>query len=572
MPKENNKMQVDIDTLKKQNVNDLLSIKELYKRIEELGEKITQVKYIDNTLVKKIKKEYENFKKIILDENVQAKLSNDVKTINSQQLKLTNDVETINSQMNTNVNNLNKKINEVATTGTTVEVIKNKITELAKNGTITYDTVTPEMTTFINVGKSLNLFNPNNVIDGSYYSKSSDGIIVLKSNSKYSCVKIKIVAQKTYTVTSNGFTIYFSKIDSNIAEGLSFPTGTNTFTLTGNRTGEYYAYISYRNDTNPTSSFMVVEGGSLPSEFIPYESKKMLDNVIKIDLLSLADTPLYEEIYYVGENRKYKTLTSCLNELKDNHNNKVIYIDGGNYDVFEEIGGSKFALTIDDKISSWKDVSIIIPDNTKIIGLGNVVLDFSPNLDEISVKGSQYLSCLNVIYKNFYLENVTITCENCRYGIHDETGGTYGGGVHSYKNVKVYKKSTKMGMSQAFGCGFSPKETLDFDCCYFEAPSIPFSCHNNGSFDVDNAIIKAINTIFSSNSNNTKSVRLGNVNGKQVKICVNFSNCYIKNGIQVKNESTSERPNAYEVTLLNCNDVPVEVLNSTNIYTAKVFR
>ena len=29
MPKENNKMQVDIDTLKKQNVNDLLSIIDL---------------------------------------------------------------------------------------------------------------------------------------------------------------------------------------------------------------------------------------------------------------------------------------------------------------------------------------------------------------------------------------------------------------------------------------------------------------------------------------------------------------------------------------------------------------
>ena len=105
MSKENNKMEVDIDTLKKQNVNDFLSIKELYKRIEELGEKIRQIKYIDNTLVKKIKKEYENlkkeyenftkeyenlkkeyenFNKIILDENIQIKLSNDIKTINSQ--------------------------------------------------------------------------------------------------------------------------------------------------------------------------------------------------------------------------------------------------------------------------------------------------------------------------------------------------------------------------------------------------------------------------------------------------------------------------------------------------------
>ena len=112
---ENNNMQVDIENLFKQNVNDLLSIKELYKRIEELQGKISQIKYIDNTLVKKIKKEYENLKKdyeslkkaisedyeslkcIILDENIQAKLANDIKTINSQ--------------LTTNVNNINLKSN-----------------------------------------------------------------------------------------------------------------------------------------------------------------------------------------------------------------------------------------------------------------------------------------------------------------------------------------------------------------------------------------------------------------------------------------------------------------------------
>ena len=106
MTKENNKVdinkhEIDIDTLKKQNVNDLLSIKELYKRIEELGEKTTQIKYIDNTLIKKFKKEYENFKKIILDENIQVKLSNDIKTINSQMVTKANksDIKTINSQL-----------------------------------------------------------------------------------------------------------------------------------------------------------------------------------------------------------------------------------------------------------------------------------------------------------------------------------------------------------------------------------------------------------------------------------------------------------------------------------------
>ena len=109
MTKENNKMQVDINTLKKQNVNDLSSIKELYKRIEELGEKITQIKYIDNTLVKKLKKEYENLKKIILDENIQVQLDNKIDEFN---LKLTNDIETINSQLDTNTIKQSKSVTD----------------------------------------------------------------------------------------------------------------------------------------------------------------------------------------------------------------------------------------------------------------------------------------------------------------------------------------------------------------------------------------------------------------------------------------------------------------------------
>ena len=77
-----NKQQIDIETLFKQNVNDLSAIKELYKRIEELGEKITQIKYIDSTLTKKLKKEYESLKRQILDENVQIEINNNITEIN----------------------------------------------------------------------------------------------------------------------------------------------------------------------------------------------------------------------------------------------------------------------------------------------------------------------------------------------------------------------------------------------------------------------------------------------------------------------------------------------------------
>ena len=73
MTNEINKMQVDIENLFKQNELDLCSIKELYRKIEELEKKISQIEYINSTLVDKLKKDYEKFKNEILNENIQAK-------------------------------------------------------------------------------------------------------------------------------------------------------------------------------------------------------------------------------------------------------------------------------------------------------------------------------------------------------------------------------------------------------------------------------------------------------------------------------------------------------------------
>ena len=76
--------EVEIDNLFKQNELDLCSIKEIYRKIEEMEKKITQIKYIDNTLVGKLKKDYENLKRIILDENIQVQLTNDINDIKSR--------------------------------------------------------------------------------------------------------------------------------------------------------------------------------------------------------------------------------------------------------------------------------------------------------------------------------------------------------------------------------------------------------------------------------------------------------------------------------------------------------
>ena len=102
MSNENNKFQVDIENLFKQNVNDFSAIKELYRKLKEVEEKILQIKYIDSTLANKLKKEYEKLKRIILDENVQAYLANEIDTINLHLDSINSQLDSINSQLDTN--------------------------------------------------------------------------------------------------------------------------------------------------------------------------------------------------------------------------------------------------------------------------------------------------------------------------------------------------------------------------------------------------------------------------------------------------------------------------------------
>ena len=125
MPIDINKHEVDIENLFKQNENDLCSIKELYRKIEELGNRITKIKYIDTTLANKLKNDYEKIKRTFLDE------------INSQ---LDNRINEINSQLDNSINEINSQIDNIANKGTTVEVLervtKEEIERQIQDGTI----------------------------------------------------------------------------------------------------------------------------------------------------------------------------------------------------------------------------------------------------------------------------------------------------------------------------------------------------------------------------------------------------------------------------------------------------
>ena len=72
MPYDINNQQVDIENLFKQNELDLCSIKELYRKIEEMKKEISQIKYINEVLDDKLRKEIESLKDLIQNKTIQT--------------------------------------------------------------------------------------------------------------------------------------------------------------------------------------------------------------------------------------------------------------------------------------------------------------------------------------------------------------------------------------------------------------------------------------------------------------------------------------------------------------------
>ena len=104
------------------------------------------------------KEQNDNYKQAIETSTINGAIDN-LELIDARKGKRTlgEKISEIDEQLDTNKN----RIEEVASTGTTTEIIEKKVTELAQNGTITFNTVTNDMTTFM---KKTNLFNPEKAL------------------------------------------------------------------------------------------------------------------------------------------------------------------------------------------------------------------------------------------------------------------------------------------------------------------------------------------------------------------------------------------------------------------------
>ena len=305
MSNENNKMQVVIENLFKQNVNDLSAIKELYRKLKEVDEKISQIKYIDSTLANKLKKDYDKFKKIILDDIVQAKLTNDIETINSQLYKIDSikankdDINKLNKNKmdknttNISVSQINKNLGKLDQTYMTDEFLQQIAGETPISSTVANKSITNDkladnvLPNFLHdVSTEMNYINNNTLTTGGL---KSDG------------------------------TVEPSVFENSVTDYISIGANTKIYRLNNNPVvvGFYNSEKTFiRRDTVNANTFTTPEGTS----FMRYSSST--ENV-RSEVLSLFPVKYYTPFNTIANFRfgeKYKmTIPSIERKWLDNH-------------------------------------------------------------------------------------------------------------------------------------------------------------------------------------------------------------------------------------------------------------
>lgn len=198
-----NRVQQNIKELQDQNAIDFQQWKRLGQEIEKLTGQIKTTDKHYNLLMKKIKSDYEALRKIIVDENVQVQLN-----IKIDETK--KDIEN-------NLQHLNNKIQEVASTGTTTEVLQNTTEKYMQqkidDGTIANLTIEKYSITgdkLVNnsiYSNKVNFLSSLNLFDGEYlkgyYLTGNASYKAIQRDTNFSLIALNVESSTEYSILMN---------------------------------------------------------------------------------------------------------------------------------------------------------------------------------------------------------------------------------------------------------------------------------------------------------------------------------------------------------------------------------
>lgn len=315
-----------------------------------------------------------------------------------------------------------------------------------------------------------------------------------------------------------------------------------------------------------TSVSKTLAGYGTPFEFTPqndgylryYDGNVSSGTIFEIAVAGLledkANKPYVKTVGLGGYD--YTSLTACIKALPtDPDIEKIIYVHAGEYDVYNEIGGDAYIATLDGT-ESWRSVNTMIPVNTKIIGIGRVVLKFNCP-DSISSDVAVLLSCINAS-KNFTLENVNIECKNLRYAVHLEGSGLtdYNESSFELKNCS-FVRETGTYSNSVIGVGLNNASALKIDQCRIENKnndSCLLAHGNNDTLGSSPHICVSNSALISSGT----SLYLLVVADRHQVIDTFISGTYLGALIYKANGSPGQNPyDNFAITMVNTTDVQV---------------
>lgn len=285
-------------------------------------------------------------------------------------------------------------------------------------------------------------------------------------------------------------------------------------------------------------------------------------------------------IYYVGPNRDNTSLVGLLKTIQTESLPCTIYIDEGTYDIFADYKANNIPSPPSDVQSyDYFDYNVFLPQNCKLIGIGNVELVWNPTTDDITEAESKTWSPLNLWYGGNTVENITIRCKNGRYCIHDDSHNAYTGFKNVYKNVRcIYTQSDSgYGFDNVCGFGFEDKCTYEFDNCLFQF----VGNGNHGAFyghegsTGGGSIIVRNCVILGGDDNNNMAIRLQTLYNPEgaTRIRTQFGGCYVQGGIRLLN-GNADGQQRFDVILLKSGnpDQSSAYPNKTNPYPITVYQ
>nr|WP_288787466.1 hypothetical protein [uncultured Blautia sp.] len=258
---------------------------------------------------------------------------------------------------------------------------------------------------------------------------------------------------KTYNGATSGLTIYNQETYTNTSENSNWSKaipirdskGRQLFSFKWHKLDKAYnatiaVYFDVDGNYHSTIPMNTNTPNDIPNDvyYVSFVKYNNVGNYIVRDKVGVEWINANgERVYHVGTNGDYPTLTSALIGLKNDTSEKVIYIESGSYNIFEEMGGADYFDSLPEisNLSEWRTYCNLIPANTKIIGVGYVELNFNYGLTRIN---QGIFSCLNAT-TGTHIENVIINQTGGRYAIHFEggTGANTNGNVYTLKNVIV---------------------------------------------------------------------------------------------------------------------------------------